>query len=62
MKGEKWHAVVAPCAVGSQQRVETDGLGPRLEIKMLKRCTVLRHEARFQFKMYEVEMLKKRTP
>ena len=67
---EKVHTVVARSTFPSQN-VQNTPFGPLLEIEMLKKCTPLLREARFQVKMckthncrplLEVEMSKKCTP
>ena len=50
---EKVHAVVARSTFRSQKVLKTGGLGPLLEVEMLKKCTPLWREAHFEVKMYK---------
>ena len=55
---EKVHAVVARSTFRSQNVQNTRGLGPLLEVEMLKKCTPLWREAHFEVKMYKTHQLR----
>ena len=50
---EKVHAVVARKHISKSKCTKHFGVGPLLEVEMLKKCTPLWHEACFEFKMHK---------